>query len=122
MSNPNVIELQCRCLQHLFTKIRDQDSSRADFVKYSRRLMRVICEEGIACLDPTPLTITTPTQSQYNGSVVDTNNIVAVSIIRAGDSMLVRKRTLMLSYPILPHDFIRIHLWRYALKLLWAKF
>jgi uracil phosphoribosyltransferase len=89
MSNPNVTELQCLCLKHLFTKIRDRETNRSDYVKYSRRLMRVICEEGIACLDPTPTTIITPTSSEYHGSAIDTHNIVAVSIIRAGDSMLV---------------------------------
>lgn len=74
---------------HLFTKIRDRSTNRSDYVTYSRRLMRVICEEGIACLDPTPVTVTTPTESDFHGSAIDMNNIVAVSIIRAGDSLLV---------------------------------
>lgn len=51
-STDKAIVLQCRCLNHLFTKIRDKNTTRKDFVTYSRRLMRVICEEGIACLNP----------------------------------------------------------------------
>jgi uracil phosphoribosyltransferase len=133
-STDKAIVLQCRCLNHLFTKIRDERTTRKDFVTYSRRLMRVICEEGIACLEPgvyqhdnkycncgscckscqlimylctlstwrlvlssllcpsflllAAKTITTPTGSEYQGAEIDTSNIVAVSIIRAGDSML----------------------------------
>lgn len=52
VSTDKAIVLQCRCLNHLFTKIRDQNTTRKEFVTYSRRLMRVICEEGIACLAP----------------------------------------------------------------------
>lgn len=32
--------------------------------------------------------VTTPTDSIYNGQVVDTSSIVAVSVIRAGDALL----------------------------------
>ena len=39
-------------------------------------------------LAPVPTTVTTPTGAAFEGEVVDTSNIVAVSIIRAGDSLL----------------------------------
>ena len=39
-------------------------------------------------LNPTALTVTTPTGASFSGESVDTSNIVAVSIIRAGDSLL----------------------------------
>lgn len=39
-------------------------------------------------LDPSPLTVTTPTGANFEGELVDTSNVVAISIIRAGDSLL----------------------------------
>lgn len=39
-------------------------------------------------LDPQPVDVTTPTGSVFHGESVDDSNIVAVSIIRAGDSLL----------------------------------
>lgn len=84
----NVIELNCLSLKHLFTIIRDKNTNRDQYVRYSRRLMSIICEEGLSCVNPIPLTVITPTGNEYHGSYIDHNSIVAVSIIRAGDSML----------------------------------
>lgn len=42
----------------------------------------------MALLDTEDKDVITPTGSVFHGGVVDTSNIVAVSIIRAGDSML----------------------------------
>jgi uracil phosphoribosyltransferase len=39
-------------------------------------------------MDPVPVTVTTPTGVDFHGETVDTTDIVAVSIIRAGDSLL----------------------------------
>jgi uracil phosphoribosyltransferase len=50
--------------------------------------MTVICEEGLATLNPSDKVITTPTGSEFAGHEIDTSKIVAVTIIRAGDSML----------------------------------
>jgi uracil phosphoribosyltransferase len=36
----------------------------------------------------TPLTVTTPTGTTYDGEIIDPSSIVAVSIIRAGDALL----------------------------------
>ena len=36
------------CLKYLFTKIRDKETTRIDFVKYSDRLMSLISEEGFS--------------------------------------------------------------------------
>jgi uracil phosphoribosyltransferase len=51
--------------------------------------MSIICEEGLACVNPIPKTVMTPTATEYHGSFIDHSSIVAISIIRAGDSMLV---------------------------------
>jgi uracil phosphoribosyltransferase len=45
-------------------------------------------EEGLSYVDPQPIQITTPTGNVVQGEVVDASGIVAVSIIRAGDSLL----------------------------------
>ena len=82
------VSVGSRSLRHLFTKIRDERTSVADFRKYSSRLMYIVCEEGLAYMDPQPLEVTTPTGAVYSGEKIDETNIVAVSIIRAGDSML----------------------------------
>ena len=54
--------------------------------------MRLLAEESIAHLPTTSHTVTTPTNAPYHGelSLADTNpdNICAVSIVRAGDSLL----------------------------------
>ena len=45
-------------------------------------------EEALSYADPVECAVTTPTGSIYNGFEVDPSNIVVISIIRAGDSML----------------------------------
>lgn len=50
--------------------------------------MQILCEEGLSYANPTVGSITTPTGCTIAGTTVDVSNIVAVSIIRAGDSML----------------------------------
>ena len=54
--------------------------------------MRLLAEEAVAHLPSSPRTIMTPTDAPYDGqlSVADTNpdGICAVSIVRAGDSLL----------------------------------
>ena len=77
-----------RSLKHLFTKIRDRDTSPFDFRIASKRIMHMICEESIGHMDAHPVDVVTPTASLYQGEVVDVSNIVGVSIIRSGDSML----------------------------------
>jgi len=84
----NLIVLTCRSIIPLFTKIRDQSTSTVNFSKYSRRLLRIICEEAIGCLANIPLIITTPTGSQYTGLTCSEKDVVGVSIIRSGDTML----------------------------------
>jgi uracil phosphoribosyltransferase len=84
----NVFVPQCRAFKHLFTKIRDKDTSPLEFRTYAKRIMSMICEEGIAELNPASVDVTTPTGCVFNGERVDTSKIVVVSIVRAADSML----------------------------------
>ena len=49
--------------------------------------MHILCEEGLATLSK-PKTIVTGAGYNFDGEAIVTNGIVAVSIIRAGDSML----------------------------------
>ena len=45
-------------------------------------------EEGLCRISPVVTVVTTPTEKEFVGEVVDVSQITAVSIIRAGDSML----------------------------------
>ena len=89
-SSHSIVDLSTtsHALKHLFTKIRNEDTSNVDFRAYSKRVMHIICEEGIGCLDPTPIVVKAPTQELFHGEYIDVNDVVAVSIIRAGDSLL----------------------------------
>ncbi|QPG75767.1 Uracil phosphoribosyltransferase, synthesizes UMP from uracil [Brettanomyces nanus] len=74
---------QLRCL---YTIIRDEKTSRADFVFYSDRIIRLLVEEGLNQLPVKSKTILTPTGSTYHGFEFE-GKICGVSIIRAGESM-----------------------------------
>jgi uracil phosphoribosyltransferase len=45
LNNPQVTMVESRALKHLFTKIRDENTSSQDFVMYSSRIMRILAEE-----------------------------------------------------------------------------
>ena len=81
--------LQAR-VDHLYMKIRDKNTSNQDFRRYGMRLMQVICEEALSYTTcASEQQIDTPVAGYpVTGTVVDQSNIVAVSIIRAADSML----------------------------------
>jgi len=75
-------------VDHLYMKIRDKNTSNQDFRRYGKRLMQVICEEAVGHL-ASEATIETPVPGQTcTGPVFDQSNLVAISIIRAADSML----------------------------------
>ena len=50
-------------LEALYTIIRDKDTSRADFLFYSDRIIRLLVEEGLNHLPVVPKSIETPTVS-----------------------------------------------------------
>merc|ERR1711934_35167 len=70
----------------LHTKIRDKNCNRADFVFYANRIMRLIVEDALATLPFDGVTVTTPTQAQFEGAAFH-SKLVGVSIVRAGESM-----------------------------------
>lgn len=101
MSNQNVFLVQSRNIKFLFSKIRSVDTSHKDFAFYAMRLMKLIAEDGIALLGGEGMThtyesllryfleteITTPCGT-WSGVDIKEEDACAVSIIRAGDSML----------------------------------
>lgn len=61
---PSVFTLpQTAQLEALYTIIRDKDTSRADFLFYSDRIIRLLVEEGLNHLPVVPKTVETPTVS-----------------------------------------------------------
>ncbi|KAL7463878.1 hypothetical protein ACHAXS_004228 [Conticribra weissflogii] len=88
----NVVVMKFRALTGLFTQIRDRETTAQEYVHYSKRLMRILAEEAISYLPTSQTTVMTPTNVPYTGhlSIIDTNpeKVCAVSIVRAGDSLL----------------------------------
>eukprot|EP00741_Cyanophora_paradoxa_P008284 tig00001284_g8013.t1 len=77
-SNPQVKAIQ--------TIIRDQNTTRNEFVFHSNRLIRLLIEEGLSHLPFEERIVTTPTGESYKGTA-PAAHICGVSIIRAGESM-----------------------------------
>ncbi|KAI1319423.1 Uracil phosphoribosyltransferase, synthesizes UMP from uracil [Mortierella claussenii] len=66
--------------------VRDKSTSRADFVFYADRIIRILVEEALNHLPVVDTTILTPTGQEYPG-VEFQGRICGVSIMRAGESM-----------------------------------
>lgn len=66
--------------------IRDENTSRADFIFYSNRINRLLVEEALNHLPALPHTITTPVGRTYAGVKFE-GKICGVSIMRAGEAM-----------------------------------
>ncbi|PRP88954.1 uracil phosphoribosyltransferase [Planoprotostelium fungivorum] len=73
-------------IRGLLTILRNKETSRADFIFYSDRLLRLVIEEALGYLPFASQDVTTPTGSVYNG-VEFTGKVCGVSIVRAGESM-----------------------------------
>ena len=52
-------------------------------------------------LNPSPVEVVTPTGAIFKGEEISTSNIVAVSIIRAGDSLLGRRYLMFCKDPVI---------------------
>jgi len=70
----------------LLTMIRSQTTTRADFIFYSNRIIRLLVEEGLNHLPTTPCTVTAPLAKTYSGVQFE-GKICGVSIMRAGEAM-----------------------------------
>lgn len=66
--------------------IRNEKTSRADFIFYSNRIIRLLVEEGLNHLPVVQHTVTTPVGQNYTG-VKFRGKICGVSIMRAGEAM-----------------------------------
>eukprot|EP01114_Cavostelium_apophysatum_P008664 TRINITY_DN2132_c0_g1_i1.p1 TRINITY_DN2132_c0_g1~~TRINITY_DN2132_c0_g1_i1.p1 ORF type:complete len:218 (-),score=22.73 TRINITY_DN2132_c0_g1_i1:96-749(-) len=73
-------------IKGLQTIIRNRETSRADFIFYSDRLLRLVIEEGLGFLPFAEKTVITPTGESYKG-IGFTSKLCGVSIVRAGESM-----------------------------------
>eukprot|EP01123_Difflugia_compressa_P004513 TRINITY_DN15947_c0_g1_i1.p1 TRINITY_DN15947_c0_g1~~TRINITY_DN15947_c0_g1_i1.p1 ORF type:complete len:284 (+),score=52.97 TRINITY_DN15947_c0_g1_i1:55-906(+) len=70
----------------LHTIIRNQLTTREDFIFYSDRLIRLLIEHALSLLPSREKVVITPTSSKYTG-LEFTSKICGVSIVRAGESM-----------------------------------
>lgn len=86
-SYPNCHTMSSKALLGLFTKMRDINTSPADFAFYANRAMNLLSEETISHLPTVEQTIQTPCGS-YKGIHIQTDNLCAVSIVRSGDALL----------------------------------
>ncbi len=66
--------------------IRDKHTTRADFIFYSNRIIRLLVEEGLNHLPVVEHMVTTPVGRSYSG-VKFQGKICGVSIMRAGEAM-----------------------------------
>jgi uracil phosphoribosyltransferase len=87
--NPLVVVSQSKALEGLFTKLRDVNTSGADFVKYSKRAMAILAEDAMAEFPSKRITIQTPCGPYCDGTeTIDLSTVCAVSIVRSGDALL----------------------------------
>ncbi|KAH7292703.1 hypothetical protein KP509_29G081900 [Ceratopteris richardii] len=73
-------------IRGMHTLIRDQETTKHDFVFYADRLIRLVVEHGLGHLPFTEKQVITPTGSVYTG-VDFCKQLCGVSIIRSGESM-----------------------------------
>jgi uridine kinase len=71
----------------LHTFIRNKETTRDEFIFYSKRLMRLLIEYALSMLPFKSVTVETPQGTLYDGLRMDTNKICGVSILRAGETM-----------------------------------
>lgn len=69
------------------TIIRNEATSRDEFIFYSKRLMRLLTEFTLSLLDFKDVIVDTPQCVKYHGKRLDCNRICGVSILRAGETM-----------------------------------
>lgn len=73
-------------IRGMHTLIRDQETTKHNFVFYADRLIRLVVEHGLGHLPFTEKQVITPTGSAYTG-VDFCKQLCGVSIIRSGESM-----------------------------------
>ena len=87
--HPNLVVLESRAITALFTTLRDENTVHLDFALAADRLMRLLSEEGLAHLPTVHVrTVKTPCGTYTGLELPPSNTIAAVSIVRAGDTLL----------------------------------
>jgi len=74
-------------IRGLHTYVRNKDTSRDEFIFYSKRLIRLVIEYSLSLLPYESLTVATPQGLQYEGRRCTVKRICGVSILRAGETM-----------------------------------
>ncbi|URE22260.1 uridine kinase [Musa troglodytarum] len=84
---PNLYVIQSTFQIHgMHTLIRDNETTKHDFIFYSDRLIRLVVEHGLGHLPFKEKQVITPTGSFYTG-VEFCKRLCGISIIRSGESM-----------------------------------
>ncbi|XP_036756686.2 uridine-cytidine kinase-like 1 isoform X4 [Manis pentadactyla] len=71
----------------MHTIIRDKETSRDEFIFYSKRLMRLLIEHALSFLPFQDCEVQTPQGQDYAGKCYAGKQITGVSILRAGETM-----------------------------------
>ncbi|XP_019608989.1 uridine-cytidine kinase-like 1 isoform X5 [Rhinolophus sinicus] len=71
----------------MHTIIRDKETSRDEFIFYSKRLMRLLIEHALSFLPFQGCVVQTPQGQDYAGKCYAGKQITGVSILRAGETM-----------------------------------
>ncbi|XP_015795957.1 uridine-cytidine kinase-like 1 [Tetranychus urticae] len=74
-------------IKGMHTCIRNRETSRDEFIFYSKRLMRLLIEFALSQLPFKDVTVETPQGVRYYGKRADGKKICGVSILRAGETM-----------------------------------
>ncbi|KTF72275.1 hypothetical protein cypCar_00041903 [Cyprinus carpio] len=67
--------------------VRNKDTSRDEFIFYSKRLMRLLIEHALSFLPSKACFIQTPQGQEYEGRRFRGKGITGVSVLRAGETM-----------------------------------
>ena len=86
--HPKLIVSPSKAHEFLFTKMRDASTTSEDFVKYSKRSMRILAEDALAEFPSREILVATPCGPFAGVDRPDPTTICAVSIVRSGDALL----------------------------------
>lgn len=71
-------------LQGIYTVLRDESTSRQDFIFFVDRLATLLIEKAMELLPYRTKVVTTPTDTECSGKELDVKHICGVSILRSG--------------------------------------
>ena len=86
---PNTLKLlpSTPQIKGLHTYVRNKDTSRDEFIFYSKRLIRLVIEYSLSLLPFEAVSVATPQGMDYEGRRCSVKKICGVSILRAGETM-----------------------------------